>query len=217
MNRTTSRIFLGLLIAGAATLGTVSAQPLTTKAKGARKIVLSNAVGANQFLWNSDAPLEKIQGTAEGVTGTLTLDPKNPASLRGTISAKVATMKSGNDMRDEHLRGETWLDAAKHPEITFVATSVSNVKTKGNTFTASVTGNFTMHGVTKTMTVPVTVQYLDASAKTRSRAPGDLVMITATFNVSLRDFNVAGSKGTVGSKVGEAIAISAKLFGSTAL
>jgi polyisoprenoid-binding protein YceI len=217
MNRTPIRLALALMIAAAGSVGALSAQPLAVKARGTKKIVLSNRVGANQFTWSSDAPLEKIQGTAEGVSGSLTLDPKNPASLRGTISAKVMTMKSGNDMRDEHLRGESWLDAAKHPEITFVATSVSGVKASGNSFTANVTGSFTMHGVTKTMTVPVTVQYLDASSRTKSRAPGDLVMLTAEFNVPLKDFNVAGSKGTVGSKVGESIAITAKLFGSTAL
>lgn len=216
MNRTSIRIALALFVATTATI-TATAQPLSVRAKGAKKIVLSNRVGNNQFTWNSDAPLEKIQGTAEGISGSLTLDPANPSSLRGTISAKVATMKSGNDTRDEHLRSETWLNAAKHPEITFVAGSVSGIAATGNSFTARVTGDFTMNGVTKRMTVPVTVQYLDASSKTRSRAPGDLVMVTADFSVSLRDFNVAGSKGVVGSKVGETIEITAKLFGSTAL
>jgi hypothetical protein len=42
-------------------------------------------------------------------------------------------------------------------------------------------------------------------------------MITATFNVSLRDFNVAGTKGLIGSRVGETIQVTAQLFGSTAL
>jgi polyisoprenoid-binding protein YceI len=212
-----TRILLALLVAAAASVATAVAQPLAVKAKGSKKVTLSDRVGRNQFLWSSDAPLEKIQGTAEGITGSLTLDPSNPTTIRGTITAKVATMKSGNDMRDEHIRAENWLDAAKFPEIRFTATGVSGAKVSGNKVSASVTGDFTMHGVTKRITIPMTLQYLDASAATKKKAPGDLVMITADFIVSLKDFNVAGSKGTIGSKVGETITINAKLFGSTAL
>jgi hypothetical protein len=74
-----------------------------------------------------------------------------------------------------------------------------------------------MHGVNKQMSVPFKLTYVDASAKTRARAPGDLVMISADFSVALADYNVAGSKGTVGSKVGEKINVSAQLYGSTGL
>ncbi|MEO5930538.1 MAG: YceI family protein [Candidatus Kapaibacterium sp.] len=206
-------LMAGLLIAGTE----MRAQGLAVTASGPKKVTISNKVAKNQFTWVSSAPLETISGTAEGITGAFTLDPKKPASLRGTLSAQVATMKSGNGMRDSHIQSDQWLNAAAFPTISFTATSVSGVVVKGNAFTANVVGNFTMHGVTKQMTVPVTLTYLDASAKTRERAPGDLVMLTADFKVALKDFNVAGSKGVVGSKVGETISITAKLFGSTGL
>jgi hypothetical protein len=72
-----------------------------------------------------------------------------------------------------------------------------------------------MHGVTKQMSIPFTITWLDESAATQKRAPGDLVMVEASFSVALKDFRVAGSQGLIGSKVGETIAITAKLFGST--
>jgi polyisoprenoid-binding protein YceI len=200
-----------LFLGGAA----MQAQPLSVNAAGPKKVVLSDKVGKNQFEWTSDAPMEQISGTAEGVTGSLTLDPKDLKTLRGTISAQVATMKSGNATRDEHLRGNQWLDGGKYPTISFTATSVEGIKTAGNKMTGMVTGNFTMHGVSRTMTVPVTLQYIPESSKTRERAPGDLVMLTANFDITLKDFKVAGSQGVVGSKVGEKIQIAAKLFGST--
>jgi hypothetical protein len=56
--------------------------------------------------------------------------------------------------------------------------------------------------------------YIPESDKTRQRAPGDLVMINADFTISLKDFNIAGTEGNVGSKVGETIKISAQLFGN---
>jgi len=200
-------------------LGTPAAmgQALSVDASGARKVTLSDKVGRNQFAWTSDAPLEKIKGTAEGVGGTLTLNPKDLGTLKGTVSVKVETMKTGNGTRDGHLKSAQWLDAAKYPTISFTIASVSNVKVNGTSATGTATGKFTMHGVTRTMSIPFKLTYIDESAATRKRAPGDLVSISADFEIALADFNVAGTKGTVGSKVGEKIEISAQLFGSTGL
>jgi polyisoprenoid-binding protein YceI len=126
-------------------------------------------------------------------------------------------MKSGNDMRDQHLHSDTWLDASKYPQITFTAKTTKNLKQNGNKFTADVTGDFTMHGITKSMTIPVEVQYIKANAETAKRAPGDLVALTGTFTVALKDFNVTGSQGTIGHKIGETITVKAKLYGATGL
>lgn len=211
-----SKISLIAAAIAAMTIGatSASAQALSVSASGTKKVTLNDAVGKNQFTWVSEAPLEKIKGTAEGVTGSITLDPKNLSTLRGTISAKVATMKSGNATRDGHLHSAQWLDAGKYPTISFTINSVSNVKVSGNSATGTATGNFTLHGVTKSMSIPFKLTYIDESAKTRQRAPGDLVSITADFDVALANFNVTGAKGIVGSKVGEKIDVSAQLFGS---
>lgn len=206
----TSKIAMLVIAAAALVLGAPVASAQKT-------VTISDRVGKNQFTWISDAPLEKIKGTAEGVSGKLTLDPANMNSIRGTISAQVSTMKSGNGTRDAHLKSAQWLDAAKYATISFTIASVSNAKTSGNVTTGTATGQFTMHGVSKTMSIPFKLTYLPESAKTRERAPGDLVMISADFNVALADFNVAGTKGTVGSKVGDKIAVTAQLFGSTGL
>jgi polyisoprenoid-binding protein YceI len=192
----------------------VEAQPLKVAAKGTKTITLSDRVGKNQFTWSSDAPLEKIKGTAEGVTGSLTVDPQNLATLRGTISAQVSTMKSGNATRDGHLKGDQWLNAAQYPQITFTVASVSGVTVTGNKARGTATGTFTMHGVSKQISIPFSLTWLSASAATKKRAPGDLVMFEADFKLALKDYKVIGAKGLVGSKVGETIAVKAKLFGA---
>ncbi|MBS1910565.1 MAG: YceI family protein [Bacteroidetes bacterium] len=202
-----------LLVTSAST----QAQGLAVAASGQKTVKLSDKVSKNQFNWLSSAPGETINGTAEGIAGSFTFDPKKPTSLKGTVSCQVATMKTGNETRDGHLKSPTWLDAAKYPAISFTIASVSDVKVNRNQMTGKAVGTFTMHGVTKPMTIPFSLQYIDASAQTRERAPGDLVMVTAEFTVSLKDFNVAGRQGLIGSKVGETIKISAKLFGSTGL
>ncbi len=53
------------------------------------------------------------------------------------------------------------------------------------------------------------------SEATKKRAAGDLVMINANFSVALKDYNVKGKGGIVGSKVGETIQLEAALFGAT--
>lgn len=193
----------------------LSAQALSVQASGQKSVRLNDDVGKNQFQWLSDAPLEKIKGTAGGITGTITMNPKNLSTIRGSISARVNTMKSGNSTRDGHLRGSNWLDADRYPTITFVITSVSNIRTNGSSASGTVTGNFTMHGVTKRLSFPFSLKYVDESAQTRSRAPGDLVMFNAQFEIALNDFNVSGAKGMVGSRVGGTIGVTAQLFGST--
>ncbi|HET6512172.1 MAG TPA: YceI family protein [Candidatus Kapabacteria bacterium] len=188
---------------------------LKVKAKGTKTITLDDKVGKNQFQWFSTAPLENINGTAEGVKGTLTLDPQDLTSIKANISVEVGTFKSGNETRDEHIKAATWLNAAKHPRIEFTLDNVTALKTEGAKASGIANGKFTMHGVTKPIALPFTLDYLDASGKTAKRAAGDLVMITADINVSLKDFNVEGSNGTIGNKVGETIKISAKLFGAS--
>ncbi len=193
--------------------GTAHAQGFTS-ASGEKIVTMNDKVNKNQFIWVSDAPLENTRGSSEAVTGTLTMNPGNLSTIRGTISTQVSTMKSGNDTRDHHLKSPEWLDASRYPLISFTIASVSNVTVSGNAATGMAAGTFTMHGVTKQMSIPFKMTYVPESAKTRERAPGDLVMISADFNISLKDYNIAGQEGTIGSKVGESIKITAQLFGN---
>lgn len=192
-----------------------SANAQLTVATGQKTVTINDKVGKNQFQWVSEAPLENIKGSSEGVAGSFTFDPKNIAGLTGTITTQVKTMKTGNDTRDGHLQNASWLDAAKYPVITFKIKSVKNVKATGADATGVAEGEFSMHGVTKTMAIPFKLKYIPANAKTKERATGDLVMITANFDIALKDYNVTGASGVVGSKVGESIKIEAKLFGNT--
>ena len=208
------RLSLIALALGLAFTATTASAQLNV-GNGQKTVNLTDKIQKNQFTWVSEAPLENIKGSSEGVTGTFTIDPKNLAGIRGTITTQVKTMKTGNETRDGHLMNASWLDAAKHPTITFKIEGVSDVKANGNKATAKATGDFTMHGVTKKMTIPFEITYLPESEATKKRASGDLVMIKADFNVALKDYNVAGAQGIVGSKVGETIKVTAQLFGNT--
>lgn len=162
----------------------------------------------NQLEWLSDAPGEKIRGSAPGVTGTVTVDPADLSSARGKLIVPVATMKTGNDMRDRHLRGKDWLEAKKFANIEFDITGVDALNASAGKATFKARGKFTLHGVSKDLTIPITLKWKDASA-------GAKVKIETRFKVALADFKIAGKRGVVGDKVGKEIEIWGTLYGAT--
>lgn len=155
--------------------------------------------------WISEAPVEKIVGTASGA-GNLSVDFGDLSTLKGSITMPVASMKSGNTQRDDHLKGAEWLDAAQFPEIKFEVTSVKvTAPPSGDDIkeaTVDVTGKFTLHGVTTDLTAPATLKW-----------KGDKVKIETAFVVKLADYNVSGKQGVVGDKVGETIDVKVSLKG----
>src|SRR6188474_3307948 len=111
--------------------------------------------GVNNAVFKLDAPLEAINGSASGVSGTVTFDPDKPGDTKGKIVIAASSLEVPNSMMKGHMQGAQWLDVAKYPEITFEVKELKNVKTEATTTTADVTGSFTLHGVTKEITVPV--------------------------------------------------------------
>ena len=191
------------------------AQGFKVKASGEQNFSFEDTKGRNQASFFSTTPLEDITGLTNRVTGNATFNVSDINTLKGTITIPVASLKTGIDLRDEHLRSANWLDASSYPEITFVVKSVSDVKqVADNKLEAKVTGDFSVHGVTKEVTANVTFTYLDASEETKKRAPGDLLGVSAKFNIKLSDFEVDNM--ILGQKVSDDIEVSANIVGSNA-
>src|ERR1041384_6688319 len=123
--------------------------------------------GVNNVVFKTDAPLESINGVATGISGRVTFDPDNPGAVKGKIVVQASSLHLGNPMQKEHLNGDKWLDVAKNSEISFEVESAKNVKTQATVNTADVAGKFSLHGVTKTITVPVTMTFLKDKLKAR--------------------------------------------------
>jgi len=169
----------------------------------------------NQVKFFSTTPLEDITGISNDVKGKVSLNVADIKSMKGSITISVASIKTAIDLRDEHLRSENWLDADQYPEITFAIKNVGNIKVlEDNRVEAKVTGDFTVHGVTKEVVADVTITYLDASDQTKQVAPSDLLGVQAKFNILLSEFNVENM--IVGQKVADNIEITATLRGSNA-
>ena len=88
-------------------------------------------------------------GVFSDISGSLTLDPKKPAASKLEVTIPVQSVMTTSEKLTGELKGEQWLDAAKFPTATFVSTKV----TPGANGTATIAGNFTLHGVTKPLTL----------------------------------------------------------------
>ena len=171
--------------------------------------------GVNNAVFKLDAPLESINGSASGISGSVSFDPENPSATTGKIIVASDSLTVPNPLQKEHLHSAAWLDVAKYPEITFEVKSLANVKTDANITTADVTGTFTLHGVSKEITVPVKLTYL--KGKLGDRVPnlkGDLLVIRADFVINRNDFNI--QKGQSEDKVSPTINLSLSIAGASA-
>lgn len=147
--------------------------------------------GVNNVVFKLDAPLEAINGTATGISGKVTFDPDKPAQLTGQIVVQTGSMQVGNTMMQEHMLGEQWMDANKHQELAFDVTGAANVRKDGEVVHADVTGNLTLHGITRPITVPVKLTYLKDKLSARMpNAKGDLLVIRSTFKIKRSDFGI---------------------------
>lgn len=170
--------------------------------------------GVNNAAFKVDAPLEAINGTASGVSGTVTFDPENPGATKGKIVVAANSMTLPNTMQQGHMRGPQWMDAAKYPDVTFEAKELKNVKTEGGVTSADAVGTFTCKGVAKEMTVPVKLSYLKGKLSDRMPgANGDLLVIRSTFTIKRSDFGI--NPGQMEDKVSEGIEISLAVAGSS--
>ncbi len=96
--------------------------------------------------------MSKVSGKFEDFGGKINIDRARPAASSVEFNIKTASINTGVADRDEHLRTADFFDAEKYPEITFKSTKIASTKTK-NVY--AVTGDLTMRGVTKRITIPV--------------------------------------------------------------
>ncbi|MEB0076798.1 YceI family protein [Pseudomonas sp. CCI3.2] len=98
-----------------------------------------------------------IYGTFKDWDGTFSFDAAKPEDSKISISLKTASVFTNQAERDKHISSADFLDVAKYPEAKFVSTSVKTTgKDADGKVTADVTGDLTLHGVTKSVVVKAT-------------------------------------------------------------
>ena len=132
-------------------------------------------------------------GDFSGVSGTLELDPKNIATSKVNISIPAASVLTTVAQLNDELKGNNWLDAKQFPEITFVSTKVKKTGAR----TAEITGNLSLHGVTKPVTLEATFNAAGVNPLDQSYTAG----FDATASLRRSDFGVKTYVPMIGDEV----------------
>jgi polyisoprenoid-binding protein YceI len=148
--------------------------------------------GGSRIAFVSDAMLETINGVSSQLHGTLKVDPNNLSTASGKLQAPVASFRTGIDLRDQHLQSEKWLNAKKHPNITFEIDKVTGASKlePGKTQSFKIHGKATMNGVTKPVVAQAKARLYPVDEVRSQGIDGDVIRGKAQFKLELSDFNV---------------------------
>lgn len=128
--------------------------------------------------------MANVVGQFRDFTADVNIDRADPAKSSVDFTIQATSIDTGNANRDNHLRSADFFDVAKFPTITFKSTAVTpKSKTEFD-----VTGDLTMHGVTKRITLPVTFLGFGKTAK------GEKAGFEIETTIDRKDFGVVWNR-----------------------
>ena len=144
--------------------------------------------------------ISNVKGQFEKLSGTIAANGNDPNSVQISAVIDAASINTRVEKRDAHLKSAAFLDVDKYPTITFKSTKVE----PHGSNKWKVTGDLTLHGVSKPVVLEVetTAPIKDPSGKTRTGA-------SATTKIDRKDFGVTWNKPmeTGGVLVGDEVSI----------
>ena len=120
-------------------------------------------------------------GEFKGMKGTISFDEKDLAGSKFDVSIDVATINTGNGMKNTHAKSDKWLDATKYPTIKFTSSAITATPTG-----YAAKGILDFHGVQKEVTIPFTFK--------------DNVF-SSSFDINRLDYNVNTAEPAHGAAV----------------
>ena len=183
--------FLSLLVVGAACHNPASDSSKAVTGEAAKTASPQTAGGQKYAITPQNSKVEFIgskvtgshNGSFEKFNGEIHYANNDPAQSHVTITIDTSSIKADDPKLTEHLKTPDFFDVAKYPQATFTSTAIKAGGEKGASHT--VTGNLTMHGVTKSVTFPATIA-----------VSGDTATVDANFAINRKDFgiNYAGAQ-----------------------
>jgi polyisoprenoid-binding protein YceI len=135
-----------------------------------------------------------VRGRFNRMRGQIHIDESQPANSWVEAEVDAATIDTQNEQRDAHLRTADFFEADTYPTITFKSTKVEAVS--GQEY--RVTGDFTMHGVTKSVTFDV-----EYGGQSHIAGAGPRAGLTATTKINRKDFGL--SSGALAQAAGQVV------------
>jgi polyisoprenoid-binding protein YceI len=145
--------------------------------------------------------ISNVKGSFSGVAGTLLEDTADPTRSRVEATIEISTITTGDEQRDTHLKSADFFHHEQHPVMTFKS---NRIEKKGDEEYA-VTGDLTLHGVTK----PVTFSVEGPSAPGKDPWGNTRIGLSATTKINRKDFGLTWNAAleTGGILVGEDVQI----------
>lgn len=133
----------------------------------------------------------KEEGRFKEFNGTIVYDPASPSDTKIAVTVQAASIDSRNEQRDSALRSAEFFDAERYRTLSFTSTKVG----ARGIDTLLVSGNLTMKGITKAITIPVKVSDVHHVNKI-----GSLIGFETEFIVNRDDFNIAPGWSVIGNE-----------------
>lgn len=127
-------------------------------------------------------------GMFKNMSGSISFDENNPESAKISVTVEVASISTGNTIKNNHAKGEKWFHADKYPSMKF---NSGTVVKKGATY--EVTGILEMHGVQKQITIPFS--FINN-------------VFTGSFSVNRIDYNIGPTGGNGDIKIDISVPVS---------
>jgi polyisoprenoid-binding protein YceI len=149
--------------------------------------------------------ISNVKGSFTGINGILTLDEADPTRSSVQATVPVATLSTGDEQRDGHLKSADFFDAEKFPTFSFESTEVGRTAPGEH----AVVGELTLHGVTKTVSFAV-----DGPSEAGKDPWGNTrIGLSATTRINRKDFGLTwnATLEAGGVLVGEDVTISIEI------
>jgi polyisoprenoid-binding protein YceI len=133
--------------------------------------------------------ISDVEGTFNKITGSATIDDADLSKSHVTASIDMSSVDTGIQMRDDDLKSNDFFNVPAYPTMTFQSTKIW----KTGDATAKMTGNLTLHGITKEVTFDVELPAPPAAADRRTAE--------ATTTISRKSFAVGPDSTLIGDDV----------------
>ncbi len=134
---------------------------------------------ASEITFRATSRLMNAEGHFGRFSGDVVADPAGPTGARITLTIDAASLETGIEMRDKHLRSADFFDIERFPTIAFQSVRVEAAGRR-----ATVMGRLTLHGVTREIAVPVDVQITETALV----ASGEFIVNRGEYAMNYNSF-----------------------------
>ena len=130
-------------------------------------------------------------GRFNQVTGDFLFDSANPTTGQFALDIDPASVDTNDEKRDQHLRGADFFNVRQFPTMQFRSTAIRAAENG-----LEITGNFTLHGVTKQITIPLRVL-----GEGKGPYGKDRIGFLSQFSLKRSDFGMTNMAGPIGDEI----------------